>query len=204
VVPPGPTSVACGLPRLGTNLKFGLVVGRTALEVIAAGLHAACDVTVAGFNATPFCIAAGVTDVLFLIIQGALDGDAVCSDELDSLASDAAIATQAGIATQLDSVETKLDANGAAAEQVAQRQVELQLKTCEPLVSLVLPQRFGGALEEVRELVTQSIERAQLAGVGDIPEATRRMQRGHQSFEVNQYQAAYRSFCLAYRALLAR
>jgi hypothetical protein len=201
--PPGAQSKVCkdlNLPA-STGVIFGVIVARSVLELASEGLHAPCDIVPGPANSA-VCIAAAVADGLITLIQTTVDESATCEGESDSLAHDAAIKTQSDMATQLDSIETKIDASGGAARRTAERQLERQLRYCQPLVSLVLPQQFGGALEEVRDLVARWLQRAQLAAVGDIPEATSRLQLGNQALETHEYRAAYRSYCLAYRALV--
>ncbi len=204
VVEPGPPSARCPPPLLSTAAILNLILTREAFEITAAGLHAGCDIDVAGFNPAPLCVAAGVADAVFLTIVAVLDTNATCADEADSLAHDAAVDTQAGMASQLDSIESKLDASASAIQDIAERQLERQLQSCRPLVSLVLPRQFGGRLEDVRALVAQRLTNVQLAGVGDVPGATARLQHGDEALATRDYRGAYRNFCLAYRLMLAR
>jgi hypothetical protein len=188
---------------LTTKATMGLIVLRGVLELAAEGLHVPCDVVSGPANAG-VCIAAAIADGLVTLAQVTLDESDTCDGELDSLAHDAAIQTQNGMATQLDLIEVKVDANSGAAQRTAQRQLEKQLRNCEPLVSLVLPKEFGGGLEEVRDLVARLLQQAQLAAVGDIPEATKQLQLGNRALEISAYRPAYRNYCLAYRALGSR
>jgi hypothetical protein len=204
IVEPGSPSDICNFEPASTGTLFGAITARSVLEMAAAAAHATCDIDVAGFNAAPACVAGGILDALIAGAVLYLDIQALCADELDSLAHDAAFATQEGMTLQLDSIEIKLDASSGAAQETAERQLERHVRACEPLVSLSLPRAYGGGLEDVRDLVATWLARAQLAAVGDIPEATRRLQLGNQALDGGAYRIAFRSYCLAYKALFPR
>ena len=204
VVEPGSPSEACDIELASTETLSDVITARLVLEIAAAAAHATCDINIAGFNPAPACVAGGILDVAIAGIALYLDKQALCADELDSLAHDAAVATQEGMALQLDVIETKLDASAGAAEETAERQLERHVRACEPLVSLSLPRAYGGGLEDVRDLVAKWLLQSQLAAVGDIPEATRRLQLGNQALDGGAYRIAFRSYCLAYKALFPR
>ncbi|HVS30884.1 MAG TPA: hypothetical protein VMS98_05465 [Thermoanaerobaculia bacterium] len=101
---------------------------------------------------------------------------------------------------ELQQLETRLDTVRVVTALIDTARIERQLVSCEPLVSLYLPENHGGQLELVVALVRDSIDRADAAGV-ETKDAEKHYGRAENDRGSDQFVQAFGSLCKAYRAL---
>ena len=185
---------------------------------IAAAAKVAIPETIAGFT-NPAYIAAAA-------IEAGLTVDAkIASEAAAALQIDAAriqnclqdyynamlrgICNSVNIIRQtVERIESKVDILIELAEYIKKtvdiislRQIEESLASCTVLVSLYLPQAFGGHLETVVQLVEQLIDQSKAAGLPTC-NAQAFFNLGQEARSRGDYKKAYRWFAEAYQQLV--
>lgn len=185
----------CGTDREASLKEIGAVLGilvaaGTACEAIPAGPDMVCldPPMTPAMGPQEYCTAA------LAVPAAALEVDAIY---ITRCAMQGAFADRAEIEAAYEN--SKL---------ILSRDLEQQLRECNPLVSLFLPRRLGGRLEEVQAFVAlrlQAFDRMDAQSPADLSFDLGRahgwFERGNDRLAAGAYKDAYAEYCRAYREL---